>query len=101
MIEFDRPAKFSVVREFAGDTINLRMAVHAASGRLHFAQPVVFEERESGGYVDPFLRLSPEDATRLMDELWGAGVRPTSVGTAGQLEAVKYHLEDMRKLVFK
>lgn len=45
--------------------------------------------------------LSIEAAQDLINQLWGLGMRPTQkVGYEGQLEAVKYHLEDMRKLVF-
>lgn len=37
-----------------------------------------------------------------MDDLWRAGFRPTEgKGSAGALKAVEYHLEDMRRLVFK
>jgi hypothetical protein len=49
--------------------------------------------------TSPFLRLSRENATALMDSLWRAGVRPTEVGSAGELAATKYHLEDMRSIV--
>lgn len=38
----------------------------------------------------------------MMDELWQAGCRPSQgVGSVGQLESTKYHLEDMRRLVFE
>lgn len=49
---------------------------------------------------ESLLHLTKEEATELMDEMYRLGIRPTEVGTAGQLAAVKYHLEDMRKLVF-
>lgn len=55
-----------------------------------------------GEASEPFLHLEREEAQQLMDELWNAGMRPVgAAGSAGQLDAVKYHLEDMRKLVFK
>lgn len=50
---------------------------------------------------EPLLQLTKEEAVDLMDGLYQQGIRPTEVGTAGQLAAMKYHLEDMRKLVFK
>jgi len=51
---------------------------------------------------DGILKLKQEEVQLLMDDLWRCGVRPSSgIGSVGQLEAVKYHLEDMRKLVFK
>lgn len=57
---------------------------------------------EAGSVGDgSFLQLSIEEATVLMNELWNAGVRPRDVGSPGELSAVKFHLEDMRKLVFE
>jgi hypothetical protein len=39
---------------------------------------------------------------RLVDDLYACGIRPTAAkGSAGQLDAVNRHLEDMRTLVFK
>nr|NIV37965.1 hypothetical protein [Anaerolineae bacterium] len=56
--------------------------------QLQEAEPGVFE-------------LSPEAAQTLMDDLWASGVRPSEKRQDGAaLEAVKYHLEDMRRLVF-
>ena len=48
----------------------------------------------------PLFYLNETSAQHLMNELWREGVRPSDIGTAGHLESVKYHLEDMRKLVF-
>ena len=46
--------------------------------------------------------MTKEDAQVLMDDLWHCGIRPTEgSGSAGSLKATEYHLEDMRKLVFK
>jgi hypothetical protein len=50
----------------------------------------------------PSMRLDPDDAQRLFEALWQAGLRPSKVESAeGELAATKFHLEDMRKLVFK
>jgi len=50
--------------------------------------------------LGPAFSLSQEDAQVLMDSLWECGLRPVQgAGSAGQLDAVKYHLEDMRKIV--
>jgi hypothetical protein len=50
----------------------------------------------------PSLSLSPEDAQRLFESLWKAGLRPAKVESAeGELAATKLHLADMQKLVFK
>lgn len=48
------------------------------------------------------LALNLAQAQELIDSLWQCGIRPSEgTGSAGQLAAVQYHLEDMRKLVFK
>lgn len=71
-------------------------------GRSFLGRNVVFEEQNEDARIEaePVLTLDPEVAVQLMDELWRAGVRPTEVGTGGQLDAVRYHLEDMRRIVF-
>jgi hypothetical protein len=45
----------------------------------------------------------PDDCLQeIMDELYRYGIRPTKFkDITGELEAKIYHLEDMRKLVFK
>ena len=66
------------------------------------AQPLSFEAKEEAAISEPFLEVLPEDAQSLMDALWQCGIRPTNgEGSGGQLAATQYHLEDMRKLVFK
>lgn len=67
------------------------------------AKPVEFERQPNAGLSvdEPMLRLDWEDAQRLADELWQAGVRPTqgkqSEGVTG---AQTRHLDDMRAIVF-
>jgi len=67
----------------------------------HIAKPVVFVPDEPNSLAEPTMQIHGEDVQKLMDELWREGVRPTEQGTAGQLAAVSFHLEDMRRLVFK
>ncbi len=73
------------------------------NGKRACAQEVVFKEtQEDGVWPQPALRVAPEDAQQLMDELWRAGLRPTEgTGSAGAMAAQTRHLEDMRALVFK
>lgn len=48
----------------------------------------------------PSLTLDEEAARRLMDSLWGAGVRPSrDVSSTGQAEATGRHLEDLQGTV--
>jgi hypothetical protein len=73
-------------------------------GQVAKALPIAIQVvKESEGALvesEPFLRLRYEEAQGLMDELWSCGIRPTEVGSHGELGAVKSHLEDMRKMVF-
>lgn len=70
---------------------------------LYVAQPLMMKRVEDDGrHIEPFARLDPRQAQKLMDELWRAGVRPADgAGSVGQLGAVQAHLADMRKLVFE
>ena len=57
---------------------------------------------KSGEISNPCMNLYPEDAQALMDALYVAGVRPSKeFGQSSQIESIKFHLDDMRKLVFK
>jgi len=64
------------------------------------AAPPQFSQVQEGLIIKPTLPLTFEEATALMTELWNSGVRPSAVGSAGELMALKTHLEDMRRLVF-
>ncbi len=77
---------------------------HRDGPRFSRALPMTFETLEPNQRPDPepVLRLEPDTAQLLIDELWRAGLRPTEGhGSAGQLGATERHLEDMRALVFK
>ena len=66
------------------------------------ATNVTMEPLESGHMLPgPTFSIGEQEIQWLMDELWRSGIRPTEVGTSGQVDAIKYHLEDMRKLVFE
>jgi hypothetical protein len=70
-----------------------------------FALPLQFKTVAPGAFgmqPEPCMHLSLDSAQRLIDELWGAGLRPTEgTGSAGSLAATQRHLEDMRTLVFQ
>jgi len=70
--------------------------------KWNIAQPIVFEERPNGAPVEPFMFIRQDTVQKLMDNLWDMGFRPSKeYGGAGALGAMKEHLEDLRKLVFK
>jgi len=69
---------------------------------LHVGQPLVFTTQENAALIAaPTFSLQPEDAQKLMDELWNCGIRPTEgSGSAGAFAAVQDHRDDLRKLLF-
>ncbi len=57
---------------------------------------------EAVGSIRPAAMISKENAMRLMDDLWRAGVRPSDgEGSTGQLAATQRHLADMKLIAFK
>jgi hypothetical protein len=55
---------------------------------------------EAGMKTSATLVISRQEGEALMNQLWYCGLRPSEVGSAGQLQATEKHLEDMRQLVF-
>lgn len=66
-------------------------------------KPIEFSPFALGSAItDPTFSMKESEAQELFDELWRAGLRPRDgTGNSGHIEALKYHLEDMRKLVFE
>lgn len=67
-------------------------------------QPLVLKKQEVRVFApgNPFMEISQDDMQAMFDQLWTLGFRPLDgTGNGGHIEAMKYHLEDMRKLVFK
>jgi hypothetical protein len=70
------------------------------------AVDVIFKEASPATRMSPAFTLDKQACQELIDSLWTMGIRPTEgVPSAGQLEeiretleAVRYHLEDMRGL---
>lgn len=90
-------------RSFRMNGVNLWFRMFESGDKCSVALPVVFESYDSvkGIPPEPLITLSNEDAQKLLDELWRAGVRPTDqMDSMAAIGAVKYHLEDMRRLVF-
>jgi len=53
-----------------------------------------------GPKPESYLRLSEEDAQKLMDKLYDCGLRPTqSHGSPGQIQAMEANLSDLRGIV--
>lgn len=95
---FNREMKFLIERRLNyGD-----YALYAKEGD-GIMLPVQFEKREMYAALgEPALSMSHENCQDLFNELWRLGFKPTDgTGNAGHLDAIKYHLEDMRELVFE
>ena len=92
--------KFHLERRDYSGYIGMWFAMAHPQGGYSEAETVVFHKRETDVCMqsEPPLKLQFDEAQQLMDELYLAGIRPTQVGTGGELEATKYHLEDMRTL---
>lgn len=69
---------------------------------LQFAQLAWGEENPPDHLTHPpTVEMRPEDAQRLMDDLWHAGLRPTQgKQSEGVTAAQQAHLNDMRAIVF-
>ena len=77
--------------------------VFAKEGEDVVTQLIVSKEPfESGTAYGPCTILTDEHAQKLLQALWDAGLRPNNgESSLAHIEAMKYHLEDMRELVWK
>lgn len=75
--------------------------VDERNGVRYVAQPLTMEKVDENSFIaQPTLELDVGSLQAFIDSLWEQGHRPTQTkGTKGELESVRYHLEDMRKLV--
>ena len=86
-------------REPWGRAISVHFGQHRAGGEFYSAKPMEFVKVDIGEISAPTLSLQIEDAQRLIDELWSAGLRPSEgTGSAGSLAATERHLKDMQAI---
>lgn len=100
--EIGMKTKFFLERGNFGRYVDVHMGIEDERGNLSRAQPVVFEVVKDGDAVtgQPMLKLRPNEAQTLMDELWTVGLRPTQgQQSEGQMTATTRHLNDMRAIV--
>lgn len=70
-------------------------------GKSVVAQPLEFTENEDFLTTEPTTVLSRDEMQAMFNQLWKLGFRPMDgTGNSGHIEAMRNHLEDMRKLVF-
>lgn len=71
------------------------------NGKIYTAQPVIMNEEHPAVLSKPTFCLEKDGAQQIFNRLYQLGFRPTDGnGSPGHIESVKYHLEDMRALVF-
>lgn len=92
--------------DYFNETIGIYIIHHSGDGRRSVAKPVVIELDEvalsEGRIIDPSMRIDTENAQGIFQQLWDRGYRPKNgESSMAHVEAMKYHLEDMRKLAFK
>lgn len=95
--------EFFARREFFTDGISLFLRERPGDGSTLFAAPaqMVASEDPFVGPQEPFVRITYDEAQRLVDELWQCGIRPSEgTGSAGSLAATERHLADIRKVAF-
>jgi hypothetical protein len=62
---------------------------------------LVFGPHDERAVVEPLFFLGEREAIRLMDDLWNAGIRPSSTRAANETLAAKdAHIQDLRRIVF-
>lgn len=88
------------------DRIELFGRARSTDGKMTMFEAIVLEslpaDEAAAMRAEPFVVIDRVEAQTLMDTLWDCGLRPSEgMGSAGQLAAVKNHLEDMRRLVFE
>jgi hypothetical protein len=85
-----------------GRSVEIYIRGYGFSSGIFGIKNVEWEEVESGKYPNEPFVISQETAQELINSLWECGLRPAQgAGSAGQLETMKAHLEDMRKIAFK
>lgn len=86
-------------REPWSDAIKIAAFEEAQKGHMMCAERLTMRPVTEGELVEPIIRLGHSEAQRLMDELWGCGLRPSEgSGSAGSLAATERHLKDMQTI---
>lgn len=70
--------KFHAQYNVGTDRIEVRGIDRLGDEKIAAIEPVMYEVRERGAVVDPFISIEREAAQDLVDQLWEAGVRPVA-----------------------
>ena len=72
------------------------------TNKVAYVSNIKMTVAETSEIIPPSMTLNDDEIQSLINELWRNGIRPTNqVDEGGKLKIMKYHLEDMRRLVFK
>lgn len=90
-------------REWEGTVAFLLFEADMSGHKTHVGRNVIMEKLEPDQRIqEPTFTISSEAAQVLVNHLWELGLRPSEYkGQESTVSAVKYHLEDMRRLVFE
>lgn len=99
MIENDH-TKFHVMYNPAYHEYDMYIMKQLLNGEKQITTPACFYTAPVGQVTSPHMRFNKGEAQNLLNALWDAGIRPIVESTTGQIAAISYHLEDMRKLAF-
>ncbi len=95
---------FSISRDVFAPSQPFVLHVYAkgSPGKVAVGQPIVMTEQNEAERIEPTAMVSREAAQQLMDELYMAGLRPSSEARRQDVVQSKdEHLSDLRKIAFK
>jgi hypothetical protein len=94
-----------IKRSDDGNKVHLYTRLVVSPAMTRFPAKIIWaevnnDEPDLWRYDVPLLRLNGEEASRLMDELWNAGVRPSNgAGSHATHEAMSAHIKDLQKVI--
>lgn len=95
---------FNFVNSWASFGYDFAIGMKHQDGTVSIMEPIAFKKLEDGFLLpkSSIINMPKESAQDLMDAMWSAGVRPSNgEGNVGQIGAMREHLDDMRRIVFK
>ncbi len=93
--------KFHVTNEMFSRKVQIYAVTDDGKKALEPLTVTEVDLPEGAMVTTPMLSLNKAEAQNLINSMYEAGLRPQDgSGAIAHIEAVKYHLEDMRKLVF-
>ena len=99
-------SRIRVAKNIYGDNYEFVIWQKHSNGKCFAGKPIIFEETDEYGMAhQPTFSICYDDKKFIQDffdELYRLGFRPTAeVEEPKAIKAIQYHLEDMRRLVFK